>query len=323
MKNFVPTDDQLRQSFGTRLKRWLAMYVTKLVDVDPVTGLEKEIPVLDLATNMDVAEALKAESEAREEALRLEAETRKAEDAEIREQVSGLQGIVTYLDGYNFETELPTQEMLTAYALEKTEWEEVKNSTSVINLFDNHEWIFNTETGEWIDYGQSTVRTATNERLGIVKGSSAAGKIAVNIDGTMTLNSVPAHVHTVDSVTSLQESLDAKAPVDSPALTGSPTAPTPATSDNSTKVATTAYVTAKVGAMSSSGSFPTPTTTAGVGQWRSIPFTTMSLGGSTTYQYTVPSGGTWAVCCTGGSGVVAGGTTFRGSGSSSFCWRIA
>lgn len=125
------------------------------------------------------------------------------------------------------------------------------------------------------------------------------------------------------SVDTLQTALNAKAPVDSPALTGSPTAPTPATSDNSTKVATTAYVTAKVGAMSSSGSFPTPTTTAGVGQWRSIPFTTMSLGGNTTYKYTVPSGGTWAVCCTGGSGVVAGGTTMSGSGSSSFCWRIA
>lgn len=37
------------------------------------------------------------------------------------------------------------------------------------------------------------------------------------------------------------------APINSPAFTGTPTAPTPITSDNSTKIATTAYVTAKMG----------------------------------------------------------------------------
>lgn len=44
------------------------------------------------------------------------------------------------------------------------------------------------------------------------------------------------------SVTSLTADLNLKAPLASPALTGTPTAPTPAAGDNSTKIATTAYV---------------------------------------------------------------------------------
>ncbi len=43
-------------------------------------------------------------------------------------------------------------------------------------------------------------------------------------------------------VTNLTTDLAAKAPLASPAFTGTPTAPTPATADNSTRIATTAYV---------------------------------------------------------------------------------
>jgi hypothetical protein len=46
-------------------------------------------------------------------------------------------------------------------------------------------------------------------------------------------------------VTSLVSDLAAKAPLASPAFTGTPTAPTPSTADNSTKLATTAYVQAQ------------------------------------------------------------------------------
>lgn len=52
----------------------------------------------------------------------------------------------------------------------------------------------------------------------------------------------------VNGVTSaIQTQLDAKAPLASPALTGNPTAPTQTASDNSTKIATTAYVDAAAG----------------------------------------------------------------------------
>lgn len=51
-----------------------------------------------------------------------------------------------------------------------------------------------------------------------------------------------AHSHAVSDVTGLQTALDAKAPLASPALTGVPTAPTPTAGDNTTKLATTAFV---------------------------------------------------------------------------------
>lgn len=47
---------------------------------------------------------------------------------------------------------------------------------------------------------------------------------------------------TLSNQTDLQTALDLKAPLASPAFTGTPTAPTPSAGDNSTKIATTAYV---------------------------------------------------------------------------------
>lgn len=49
----------------------------------------------------------------------------------------------------------------------------------------------------------------------------------------------------VDSVAGIVSALPSKAPIDSPNFTGTPTAPTPASSDNSTRIATTAW--AKMG----------------------------------------------------------------------------
>lgn len=50
-------------------------------------------------------------------------------------------------------------------------------------------------------------------------------------------------------VTNLQTHLDAKAPIDSPAFTGTPTAPTAATGTDTTQIATTAYVRAEIQSM--------------------------------------------------------------------------
>ena len=57
----------------------------------------------------------------------------------------------------------------------------------------------------------------------------------------------PAHFTSVDGL--IQMALALKAPLASPAFTGTPTAPTPTAGDNSTKVATTAFVQAAVGAI--------------------------------------------------------------------------
>jgi hypothetical protein len=51
-----------------------------------------------------------------------------------------------------------------------------------------------------------------------------------------------SHNHIISNVDGLQTSLDTKAPLASPALTGTPTAPTAAADDSTTQVATTAFV---------------------------------------------------------------------------------
>ena len=51
-----------------------------------------------------------------------------------------------------------------------------------------------------------------------------------------------SHNHAISEITNLQTSLDAKAPLASPALTGTPTATTAAANTNTTQIATTAYV---------------------------------------------------------------------------------
>lgn len=57
------------------------------------------------------------------------------------------------------------------------------------------------------------------------------------------------HSHAIADVTNLQTSLDDKAALASPALTGNPTAPTQTAGNNSTRVATTAFVQAAVASL--------------------------------------------------------------------------
>lgn len=55
------------------------------------------------------------------------------------------------------------------------------------------------------------------------------------------------HTHIIANVTGLQAALDLKAPITSPSFLGSPLAPTPAAVDNSTRIATTQWVTDRFG----------------------------------------------------------------------------
>jgi hypothetical protein len=92
----------------------------------------------------------------------------------------------------DFETDTPAQADLTAWAEDHTGLDHVENSTAVVNLYDNHEWIYNETGSEWIDNGLTAVSTATNASLGVVKGSAADGGVSVGSDGAMTINGVPA-----------------------------------------------------------------------------------------------------------------------------------
>lgn len=70
-----------------------------------------------------------------------------------------------------------------------------------------------------------------------------------DISGKPTTFPPSTHSHAIADVTNLQASLDAKAALASPALTGNPTAPTQTAGNNSTRVATTAFVAAAVSAL--------------------------------------------------------------------------
>ena len=101
------------------------------------------------------------------------------------------------------------------------------------------------ETGTYISDLVSTnpvsndPKNAGDDHLRLLKSTIKA--TFPNISGAVT----PTHteLNYVDGVTSaIQTQLDAKAPLASPILTGAPTAPTPLAGDNSTKIATTAFV---------------------------------------------------------------------------------
>lgn len=102
--------------------------------------------------------------------------------------------------------------------------------------------------------GLLSIATAAGLRLSLELKSAALkdeghgnGLNADLLDGQHgSYYATAAHSHTIATVTGLQTALDAKAPLVSPVLTGTPTAPTPATNDNTTRVATTAFVQALI-----------------------------------------------------------------------------
>jgi hypothetical protein len=69
------------------------------------------------------------------------------------------------------------------------------------------------------------------------------------LDGSVTDAKIDANGLSQSSISGLGTDLAAKAPLESPALTGTPTAPTATAGDNSTKIATTAYVDSAVTAL--------------------------------------------------------------------------
>ena len=160
------------------------------------------------------------------------------------------------------------------------------NTTDIVNDFSGGtSKVLSAEQGkalkasiDSISGGELTVPVATGIKIGGVK---SGGDITVAGDGAVTVNTAaklktaqtisltggatgsttfdgskaasiavtvdPAqHQHTIAQVTDLQTTLDAKAPLASPALTGTPTAPTAGAGTNTTQIATTAFVKAAI-----------------------------------------------------------------------------
>ena len=88
--------------------------------------------------------------------------------------------------------------------------------------------------------------TGTTDDLNTIAGAVSSGLTTADIAKLASVSATATQLNATANIPSnTNTSLSAKAPLASPALTGTPTAPTQSTSDNSTKIATTAYVTAK------------------------------------------------------------------------------
>ncbi|WP_395660827.1 hypothetical protein [Aestuariivirga sp.] len=77
------------------------------------------------------------------------------------------------------------------------------------------------------------------------KAAASHSHVIGDVTGLQTAldgKAASSHVHAIADVSGLQTALDAKAPLVSPALTGTPTAPTAASGTNTTQLATTAFV---------------------------------------------------------------------------------
>lgn len=95
----------------------------------------------------------------------------------------------------------------------------------------------------------STANAVSASKLATARSITLAGDLSgsVSFDGSANVTITAAvvddsHAHVIANVDGLQLALDAKAPLASPALTGTPSAPTAISGTNTTQVATTAFV---------------------------------------------------------------------------------
>lgn len=85
-------------------------------------------------------------------------------------------------------------------------------------------------------------KTFSSPVVGATPTADAHLTTKLYVDQGLSGKTNTGHTHSIANITSLQTTLNSKAPLASPALTGSPTAPTQSAGDNTTKIATTAFV---------------------------------------------------------------------------------
>ena len=160
--------------------------------------------------------------------------------------------------------------------------------------------------------GNANAGTATKLQTArtIALSGNVTGSGSFDGSGNLTIAATVAdnsHNHIIGNVDGLQAALDAKAPLASPALTGTPTAPTAAVGNSSTQVATTAFVNAEI-----ANDAPSKTGTGASGSWG------ISVTGNAATATKLATAQTLSL-----AGDVTGSATFDGSANASITATVA
>jgi hypothetical protein len=124
--------------------------------------------------------------------------------------------------------------------------------TGTVTLPDNTVALGTKTTGDYV----SSLVAGTGVTLSNNSGEGATPTVAVDtsVIQARVSNVTDTEIGYLDGVTSaIQTQLDAKAPLASPTLTGTPLAPTATSGTNTTQIATTAFVTTAVSGVSGGG----------------------------------------------------------------------
>jgi hypothetical protein len=108
---------------------------------------------------------------------------------ELQSEIESLDGVVTYLNGKDFETSdiEELQPLFMEEASNQGYSQPLPNSLIINNWFDGHEYIYNAVTEKWVDYGTTVAALATNSSPGLVMGADSDGKVFAEQDGTMSV----------------------------------------------------------------------------------------------------------------------------------------
>jgi len=120
-------------------------------------------------------------------------------------------------------------------------------STNAGNISTNASDIGDLQTD--VSTNTSAIATINAKDPVLTLSGDASGTATFTNLGNATLAVTVAddsHAHVIANVDGLQSALNAKAPLASPALTGNPTAPTQASTNDSTRIATTAFVQGRI-----------------------------------------------------------------------------
>lgn len=120
------------------------------------------------------------------------------------ENVDALLGGAVALEGLDADI---AQGALTTAWKQATQRANLVNRASILDVTNKKVWYYYENINEWfaIPVGDAsvTVSIATNDTPGIVKGSTVAGQIAVEADGTMSLNGYDGLTHDIENLTAL------------------------------------------------------------------------------------------------------------------------